>query len=53
MSPDEKDNTGPIVAIPPPSPDVRDRVARLILERVVRRTLADLGLIPSNENLPK
>lgn len=40
----------PIVAIPPPPPAIRDRVARLIIEIVARRALADLGLVAKVDN---
>ena len=46
--------TAPIVAIPPPSPTVRDGVARLVVEILTRRALADLGIIARNDNeLPR
>lgn len=41
---------GPIVAIPPPPPALRDGVARLIVEILARRALADLGAIAHNDN---
>lgn len=46
--------SAPIVAIPPPSPTVRDGVARLVIEILTRRVLADLGIIVLSDNeLPR
>ena len=44
------DVTGPIVAILPPPPALRASVARLIVEILARRALADLGVIAHNDN---
>ncbi len=41
---------GPIVAIPPPPAALRASVARLIVEILARRALADLGVIAHNDN---
>ena len=43
-------DAGPIVAIPPPPPALRASVARLIVEILARRALADLGVIAHNDN---
>ena len=40
----------PIVDLPPPSPAVRDSVARLIITLLARQALVELGVIASNEN---
>jgi hypothetical protein len=41
----------PIVDLPPPSEDVRDAVARLVMEIVARRTLVELGVICDTSTL--
>lgn len=51
-TPDDEAASGPIMAIAPPDPKVRAETARLIVGIVVRRTLADLGLLPKNDNEP-
>lgn len=40
----------PVVAIPPPPPALRASVARLVVEILARRALADLGVIAHNDN---
>lgn len=40
----------PIVDIPPPPATVRDSVARLIVEILARRALADLSISAHNDN---
>lgn len=40
----------PIIAVPPPPPALRDSVARLVVEILARRALADLGVIAHNDN---
>ncbi|MCE9573512.1 MAG: hypothetical protein K8W52_10175 [Deltaproteobacteria bacterium] len=36
---------GPIVNLPPPTPEVRRSVTRLVLELLARRALVDLGVL--------
>lgn len=42
-----------VVDIPPPPRAVRDGVARLVVEILTRRTLADLGIRAENDNADK
>lgn len=42
-----------VVDIPPPSRAVRDGVARLVVEFLARRALADLGIVAENDNANK
>ncbi len=42
-----------VVDIPPPPRAVRDGVARLVVEILARRALADLGIVAENDNASK
>lgn len=44
---------GPIVAIPPPPPALRDSVARLIVEILARQVLSKLGVAADARSTPR
>ncbi len=42
----DEPSPGPIVNIPPPPPEIRDAVARQLLQIVARQALREVGLLP-------